>query len=156
MSHAPCTLFWPRSGLTPLEGLPTLPVNSARLLTASTLSVPCVCWVMPMAKRIVAGLRVAYSRAASTISARGTPVICSAKSSVNCLERRPQRGKVLAALGEEGVVGQPLVDDDPHHAHEQSHVGSRRDAAGRGSRAVRGRSPWDWRRSASRRGGRPP
>ena len=49
MSQAPCTLFWPRSGLTPLPGLPILPVSMARSPTAMTLSVPWVCWVIPMA-----------------------------------------------------------------------------------------------------------
>ena len=30
MWAAPWTLFWPRNGFTPLPGLPTLPVSSAR------------------------------------------------------------------------------------------------------------------------------
>ncbi len=35
MSQAPCTLFWPRSGFTPVDGLPMLPVSMARLATAN-------------------------------------------------------------------------------------------------------------------------
>src|ERR1035437_649900 len=34
MCGAPCTLFWPRSGLMPVPGLPMLPVSSARLTSA--------------------------------------------------------------------------------------------------------------------------
>ena len=49
MSQAPWTLFCPRSGLTPVEGLPTWPVSMARLAQDLTLSVPVVCWVMPIA-----------------------------------------------------------------------------------------------------------
>ena len=37
MSPPPCTLFWPRSGLSPDPHRPTWPVSSARLISASTL-----------------------------------------------------------------------------------------------------------------------
>ena len=54
MSHAPCTLFWPRSGLTPVPGRPIWPVSSARLATARTCSVPDECWVIPIEYTIAA------------------------------------------------------------------------------------------------------
>ena len=38
MSPPPCTLFCPRRGLSPDPYLPTCPVSSARLISASTLS----------------------------------------------------------------------------------------------------------------------
>ena len=47
MSQAPCTLFWPRSGLTPTPGRPMLPVSIDRLPIERTLSVPVVSSVMP-------------------------------------------------------------------------------------------------------------
>ena len=47
MSHAPWTLFWPRSGLTPADGMPRLPRSICRLAQLVTLSVPQVCSVMP-------------------------------------------------------------------------------------------------------------
>ena len=47
MSHDPCTLFWPRSGFTPVPGLPMLPVIIARLAIAMTVVDPCECSVTP-------------------------------------------------------------------------------------------------------------
>ncbi len=47
MSQPPWTLFWPRSGLTPLEGLPIWPQSMARFARFCTFSVPQVCSVMP-------------------------------------------------------------------------------------------------------------
>ena len=48
MSQAPCTLFCPRSGFTPVPGMPMWPHSMARLASDLTLSVPVVCWVIPM------------------------------------------------------------------------------------------------------------
>jgi len=47
MSQAPCTLFWPRSGLMPQPGRPYLPTTIARFDSAMTFWVPLVCSVMP-------------------------------------------------------------------------------------------------------------
>ncbi len=47
MSPPPWTLFCPRTGTRPDPYLPTCPVRSARLMSASTLSVPLWCSVMP-------------------------------------------------------------------------------------------------------------
>ena len=77
MSQAPCTLFCPRKGLTPVDGLPTWPVSMARFAQVFTLSVPVVCWVMPMAYRSMALAVPAYSRAARMRSRASTPLICS-------------------------------------------------------------------------------
>ncbi len=54
-----------------------LPVSSARLARARTLSVPCECSVMPRVYRMVAGEVEANILAASTMSCAGTPVISS-------------------------------------------------------------------------------
>ncbi len=47
MSQEPCTLFWPRSGLTPTPSRPRLPVAMARLAIAITVVVPWLCSVTP-------------------------------------------------------------------------------------------------------------
>ena len=75
MSQAPCTLFWPRRGLTPAPAPPTLPVSIARLAVAITFSVPWLCSQTPMAYRMVAGPFCAYIRAACTSMSGSTPVI---------------------------------------------------------------------------------
>ncbi|OPX66466.1 MAG: hypothetical protein A4E37_00887 [Methanoregulaceae archaeon PtaB.Bin056] len=48
MSQAPCTLFWPRSALTPAPGLPRFPVSIWMFATDLTLSTPVVCCVIPI------------------------------------------------------------------------------------------------------------
>ncbi len=70
MSQAPCTLFWPRSGFTPPPAIPRWPQSMARLASDLTLSVPVVCWVIPMQYRMLARSAVAYMRAASIRSWR--------------------------------------------------------------------------------------
>ena len=56
-SLAPCTLFWPRSGCSPVPGRPIWPVMLASAIRQRTLSVPWVCWLTPMPQRIIdAGL----------------------------------------------------------------------------------------------------
>jgi len=47
MSHAPCTLFWPRSGFTPTPGRPRLPVTIARFAMPMTMVEPRLCSVTP-------------------------------------------------------------------------------------------------------------
>ena len=47
MSPPPWTLFWPRSGCRPEPHFPTLPVSSARLISAKTLSTALWCSVIP-------------------------------------------------------------------------------------------------------------
>ena len=61
---------------------PTLPVSMARLAQEMTLSVPVVCWVMPIAYTMAARLAPAYIRAAATTSSAGMPVISSTRSGV--------------------------------------------------------------------------
>src|SRR5256884_7126911 len=55
MSHAPCTFGSPRSALTPLPGLPTLPSKSCRMVNARIPCTPVVCWVIPSAYRMAPG-----------------------------------------------------------------------------------------------------
>ena len=54
MSPPPCTLFCPRSGLTPEPYLPTWPVSSERLMSAKTLSTALWCSVIPSVQQICA------------------------------------------------------------------------------------------------------
>ena len=82
MWAAPWTLFWPRSGFTPLPALPMLPVSSARLTSAMTPSVPCTCSVIPSPWTLIDGPCVAYSLAASRIRFASTPQISAARSGV--------------------------------------------------------------------------
>ena len=54
MSPPPWTLFWPRSGLTPLPYRPTWPVSSTSEMRARTLSTALWCSVMPSVQQIIA------------------------------------------------------------------------------------------------------
>jgi len=58
-SEAPCTLFWPRSGCSPVPGRPTCPVVSASAIRQRALSVPCTCWLMPMPQKMMEARDVA-------------------------------------------------------------------------------------------------
>ncbi len=62
--------------------LPTLPVSMARLATEMTLSVPVVCWVIPMLNTKLALSASPMAKAAASRSRPGTPVISSTLSGV--------------------------------------------------------------------------
>ena len=53
-SEAPCTLFWPRNGWSPVPGRPTCPVTKANAMRQRALSVPWMCCEMPMPQKIMA------------------------------------------------------------------------------------------------------
>src|SRR6185312_7133138 len=52
-SDAPCTLFWPRNGWSPVPGRPIWPVIIASAIRQRALSVPCTCCEMPIPHRII-------------------------------------------------------------------------------------------------------
>src|SRR6188474_1533282 len=54
MSPPPWTLFWPRSGLTPLPYRPTWPVSRMSEMSDRTLSTALWCSVMPSVQQIIA------------------------------------------------------------------------------------------------------
>jgi len=80
MSEAPCTLFCPRSGCRPAPGLPTFPVIEHIAIRQRALSVPVVCWEIPIPQKMTPDLALPQTRATRRISSAGTPVICSARS----------------------------------------------------------------------------
>ena len=80
MSEAPCTLFCPRSGCRPAPGLPMFPVIAHSAIRQRALSVPVVCWEIPMPQKITPERASPQARATRRISSAGTPVICSARS----------------------------------------------------------------------------
>ncbi len=83
MSHAPCTLFWPRTGATPEFGLPIWCVMQAMAAAVCTASTFCFCWHTPMPQQMMAdGSAVAYMRAASRIIAGSMPVMSCVASGV--------------------------------------------------------------------------
>ena len=53
MSEAPCTLFWPRTGIIAAPQRPIIPVARIKLSMAVTMSWPVRCWVSPIAQRVV-------------------------------------------------------------------------------------------------------
>ena len=65
MSDAPCTLFWPRSGCSPLPGRPTLPVIAHSAIRQRALSVPVVCWEIPMPQKMIPARASPQTRATS-------------------------------------------------------------------------------------------
>ena len=80
MSDEPCTLFWPRRGCSPLPGRPTFPVIAHIAMRQRALSVPVVCWEMPMPQKMTPAPASPQARATRRITSAGTPVICSARS----------------------------------------------------------------------------
>ncbi len=52
-SEAPCTLFWPRTGIMAAPQRPIIPQASIRLSSAVTRSVPLACWVRPIAQSVL-------------------------------------------------------------------------------------------------------
>ena len=91
-SDAPCTLFCPRSGCSPVPGRPTWPQRSASEIRQRELSVPWMCWLIPMPQKIIAARARAKLRAtarsvsasmpqSAAIASGGKPRICSAKAS---------------------------------------------------------------------------
>ena len=80
MSEAPCTLFWPRSGCSPLPGLPMLPVIPHIAIRQRALSVPVVCWEIPMPQKITPAPASPQALATCRITAASMPVICAARS----------------------------------------------------------------------------
>ena len=80
MSEAPCTLFCPRSGCRPLPGRPMLPVIAHSAIRQRALSVPVVCWEIPIPQKITPAPASPQTRATRRMTSAGTPVICSARS----------------------------------------------------------------------------
>ena len=52
-SEAPCTLFWPRSGCSPVPGRPTWPVIIESAMRQRALSVPWVCCEIPIPQKMI-------------------------------------------------------------------------------------------------------
>ena len=126
-SPQPWTLFWPRSGEIPEPGTPSCPVTSDRLRSECALWMPLVCWVIPMPqiRQEPANGGRAYQRAAWAMSAAGTPVIASARSSVNSARDARQSSKPSVRARDEVEIRQALVEDDAGHRVEQRDVGAR-------------------------------
>ena len=80
MSEAPCTLFCPRSGCSPLPGRPTLPVIAHIAIRQRALSVPVVCWEIPMPQKMTPAPASPQARATRRITSASTPVIWAARS----------------------------------------------------------------------------
>ena len=122
MCAEPCTLFCPRSGLTPLPGRPTLPVSSARFAMHVTPSVPWVCSVMPSPWNAIDGRLVAYRRAAARRSAASTPQRSATQLRCVAGEMPSELVEAVDALPREGLVDQPFLDDRRAHRVEDEHV----------------------------------
>src|SRR5580658_2844750 len=118
-SEAPWTLFWPRSGCSPVPGRPTCPVTSAIAIRQRALSVPWTCWEIPMPQKMIEAREVAYVRAIDRIVFR-----LHAANRLHRLRRESQDalGKVREALGEAVdilLVSQVLGDDGVQHRVQQ-------------------------------------
>ena len=81
-SRPPWPLPCPVIVVTPLPGLPYLPVARPRLMAASTFSVPLLCCSIPRACSNMPVAEVPHHSAACAMRAAGTPVIPAAHSGV--------------------------------------------------------------------------
>ena len=156
MSPPPWTLFWPRSGFTPLPYTPTCPVSRLRLINASTLSTALWCSVMPErpADRRAIGLGVGV-RDLPDRPRPARPSRLAPRSSVQSITDALYASNPVVAPCDERVVLQVVGDD-----LARDRVRERDVACPRRSRATDRPTPRtpcgaDPPRSASRRCGSP-
>ena len=88
-SDAPCTLFCPRSGCSPVPGRPTCPVINESAMRQRALSVPWTCWEIPIPQKTMARSAVAYLRATVRMVSASMPhtaaIFSGGKSSTRAL-----------------------------------------------------------------------
>ena len=82
-SEAPCTLFCPRSGCSPVPGRPTCPQISESAIRQRALSVPWVCCDTPMPQKMMALSARAKVRATLRNTSASMPQIGAISSGVN-------------------------------------------------------------------------
>ena len=123
-SEAPWTLFCPRKGCRPVPGRPMLPVIRQREIRQRELSVPVVCWEIPIPQKIMAWSTRPYMRAAFRMSSGSRPQIAAAFSGVHSftLARSASNPSVLSRTN--SFPHHPFFHDDVHHAVQKGHVGS--------------------------------
>ncbi len=109
MSPPPWTLFWPRSGLSPEPYRPTCPQSSARLMRARTLSTALWCSVMPSVQQIMARGARAKVWAISRMTAAGTCVSRSPRSSVQPATWSRKAAKPLVACSMNSRCSRPAA-----------------------------------------------
>ena len=107
MSPPPCTLFWPRSGLSPAPGRPTCPHNKARLINDNTLSTPLWCSVIPSVQQICAVFALPKACASSRIASAGTPVTLLPCSSVHSSTDAAYSAKPLVEFSMKDLLVRP-------------------------------------------------
>src|SRR5665213_3557577 len=108
-SEAPCTLFWPRSGCSPVPGRPTWPQISDNAMRQRALSVPWVCCDTPMPQKMMAFSARAKARATLRMVSAGMPQTGSISSGVKSFTL---------------LVVELLADDDVEHGVEHGDVGA--------------------------------
>ena len=89
-SEAPCTLFWPRSGCSPVPGRPTWPVIIESAMRQRALSVPWVCCEIPIPQKMMPFSAFAYVRATSRMRSASMPQMGAISSGVKsrmCCDR---------------------------------------------------------------------
>ena len=124
MSPPPWTLFCPRSGCRPEPHLPTLPVSSARLISAKTLSTALWCSVIPSVQQSCAFSARPYACARSRIASAGTPVTRSRLFERPRLDRLSVRLETGRRPLDELHVGETGLDDLARHRVGQRDVGA--------------------------------
>ena len=75
-------MFCPRSGCSPVPGLPTWPVIRASEIRQRALSVPWMCCEMPMPQKMIEAGAVAYLRATVRMVPASMPQIGAISSGV--------------------------------------------------------------------------
>ena len=89
---------------------------------ARTLSVPQTCWVMPIDQTSTVRSAAPYMRAKRRMSSTDAPDHHASSSSEKAVERVDQLRPVGRVLGDEGLIGQALVDEDLEHAGQEGDV----------------------------------
>ena len=124
-SEAPCTLFCPRSGCSPVPGRPTWPVTMESAIRQRALSVPCTDCEIPIPQKMM-------PRSRTRVAARDF----AQSLGVDPAHRRHRLGsevpdvalEVLETLGvgfDVLAVVEPFAHDDVEQGVQQGDVGAR-------------------------------
>ena len=113
---------WPRIGIRPAPGRPTLPRASARLTTARTFFEPNACWVRPMDQTRIARRRPRTWRRTRSMSARGRAGEPLELVEPQVVERRLELVEARVCSAMKRSSSAPVRDQRLQHAGDEGDV----------------------------------